>query len=46
MNIKKASNIVEQINNVIQNWKHYASQTNVSVELTNSIGKTLLNLKK
>ena len=46
MNIKKASNIVEQINNVIQNWKQYASQTNVSVELTNSIGKTLLNLNK
>ncbi|MCX6235745.1 MAG: type II toxin-antitoxin system HipA family toxin [Bacteroidetes bacterium] len=43
MNIKKAENIVNQINKTVQNWKHYATQVDVSPELTGAIQKTLIN---
>jgi len=42
MNIKRASAIIDHINNVVRNWKNYAGQVNVSPELTNAIQSTLI----
>lgn len=44
MNIKKAYNILNQINSIIQNWPEYAAKVAVNPELAQSIQKTLLNL--
>ena len=46
MNIKKASNIVSQVNEVVKNWAHYARQTNVYPPLRDTINNTLINLNK
>ncbi len=42
---KKASEIIDQINNQVNNWPKYANEVNVSPELRDGIAKTLLNLK-
>lgn len=42
---KKADRIVEEINETVNQWKKFAKAFEVSKELTNHIGKTLLNLK-
>ena len=44
MNIKKAANIVTQINEVVNNWPKYAEETKVNPELRDAINKTLINL--
>lgn len=44
MNIKKAANIVSQINEVVKNWANYAGQTKVDPTLRDAINKTLINL--
>jgi serine/threonine-protein kinase HipA len=44
MNIKKAANIINQINAVVQDWQHYAEEINVSPELRNAICTTLINI--
>jgi serine/threonine-protein kinase HipA len=44
MNIKKAGNIITQINEVVMNWHSYAEDTKVKPELRDAIGKTLINL--
>jgi serine/threonine-protein kinase HipA len=46
MNIKKAANIVSQVNEIVKNWAHYARQTNVYPSLRNTINNTLINLNK
>ena len=42
MHIKKADQIVNQINNVVNNWGYYAEQTNVNPKLKDAINKTLI----
>ena len=42
MNIKKAADIIDQINAIIQNWKKYAEKTGVSNDKSNAIQKTLV----
>jgi serine/threonine-protein kinase HipA len=44
MNIKKAENIIHQINEVVNNWPIYAEETKVNVDLRDAIFKTLINL--
>jgi serine/threonine-protein kinase HipA len=44
MNIKKAAAIIEQVNDVIQNWKHYAAEVMVDEKLAKAISKTLIKL--
>ncbi len=44
MNIKKADAIISQVNAVISKWNDFAAQTNVKVDLKDSITKTLLLL--
>jgi serine/threonine-protein kinase HipA len=41
MHIKKATFIIDQIHDIIQNWKHYAKKVDVNTALTNAIQKTL-----
>lgn len=41
-NIKKAERIIEEIKAVVCDWNKYSSNANVSVELSNSISKTLI----
>ncbi|MEA1897219.1 MAG: type II toxin-antitoxin system HipA family toxin [Bacteroidota bacterium] len=41
MNIKKAENIINQINEIVQNWKNYAGRVDVSNDKTIAIHKTL-----
>ena len=43
---KKASEIIFEINSVVQKWKEFADEVRVSPGLRNAIGNTLLNLKK
>ncbi len=43
-NINKASKIIEEIRTVVSNWNQYSAKANVSVELSNSISKTLGDL--
>jgi serine/threonine-protein kinase HipA len=45
MNIKKADQIVTQINEVVNNWPNYAEETKVNRDLRDAISKTLINLK-
>ncbi len=42
MNVKKAANIVNQINEVVSNWPKYAEETLVKPELRDAINKTLI----
>lgn len=44
MNIKKANNIVDQINEVVSNWPKYAKETNVNPNLRDAIKATLIHL--
>ena len=44
MSIKKAPNIIDQINLIVQNWSHYADRVEVSHELESAIQKTLINI--
>jgi serine/threonine-protein kinase HipA len=44
MKKNKANNIINEINDIIQNWHHYAQEVQVSTELKNSIHSTLLDL--
>ena len=41
MHIKKAAYIIDQIHDIVQNWKHYAMKVDVSPALTRAIQKTL-----
>jgi serine/threonine-protein kinase HipA len=41
---KKAASIIEEINNIVSQWKKYANEVNVQSELRDTIAKTLLNL--
>jgi len=43
MNIKKAGNIITQINETVKNWQSYAEETKVKPELRDAINKTLIN---
>lgn len=42
---KKASNIIDEINHVVNQWKKYADEVEVNPDLRDNIKKTLLNLK-
>jgi len=42
---KKSSEIIDQINDEVNNWKQHANEVNVSPELQEGIAKTLLKLK-
>ena len=46
MNIKRGSNIVNQINEVVSNWSRYAEETYVIPELRDAINSTLINLNR
>ena len=43
---KKASEIIDEINDTVNQWKKFADEVNVNSILHNEIAKTLLNLKK
>jgi len=43
---KKASEIVDEINDTVNDWKKFANELNVKPVLRDEIGKTLLKLKK
>jgi serine/threonine-protein kinase HipA len=44
MSIKKAEQIVVQLNEIVQKWPHYAELTKVDPRLRDAIHKTLINL--
>jgi serine/threonine-protein kinase HipA len=44
MNIKRAKQIIEEVNNAIKNWRNYADQMNVDIQLRDAIGKTLIEI--
>lgn len=44
MHIKKANGIIQQINEVVSQWKVYAGETKVAPALSKSIAKTLVQL--
>lgn len=46
MNIKKAANIISEINTKVQNWNNYADKVDVNKKQRDSIRETLLNLEK
>jgi serine/threonine-protein kinase HipA len=43
-NLKKAKQIIFEINETVQNWKKYAKAVDVKPALSNAIHKTLLNI--
>jgi serine/threonine-protein kinase HipA len=43
MNIKKADQIVTQVNEIVKKWKLYADKVQVDKKLTDAIGKTLIH---
>ena len=43
MNIKKAEDIIDEINTIVNSWEDFAKQAKVSQEKTNAIRQTLLN---
>lgn len=43
---KKASEIIDEINDTVHQWQRFASDVNVQPALREQIAKTLLNLKK
>lgn len=46
MNIKRAKNIITEINTTVQDWNKYANQVNVKATLRDKIKSTLLNFKE
>jgi serine/threonine-protein kinase HipA len=44
MNIRKAIDIINQINDVVQNWSKYAGETGVDMEIEKAVKSTLLKL--
>jgi serine/threonine-protein kinase HipA len=44
MNIKKAKDIVKQINDIVSNWRHYAQQVEVNPRLIEAIESTFVRL--
>ena len=44
MNVKRPDRIIDEVNAVVQNWKIYADQVNVTVRKRDAISATLLNL--
>lgn len=44
MNIRKAIDIIDQINDVVQNWSKYAGETGVDMEIEKAVKSTLLKL--
>ncbi len=42
--LKKASEIIDEINETVNQWSKYADETQVDAKLRDSIGKTLVNL--
>lgn len=44
MNIKKATQLIEQVSDVVSQWNSYANKVNVERKLRDSIGKTLIEL--
>ncbi|MEX0813761.1 MAG: type II toxin-antitoxin system HipA family toxin [Chitinophagales bacterium] len=44
MNIKKAKQVIDQINEVVKNWNTYAEEIKVKTELRDAIEKTLVHL--
>jgi serine/threonine-protein kinase HipA len=42
---KKASEIIDEINDTVNQWKEFADEVNVNTTLRDEIAKTLLNLK-
>lgn len=45
INLKKASEIIEEINTTVNNWEYYANKVNVEPTLRDEIKRNLLNLK-
>ena len=45
MSIKKADQILKQINGVVNHWSKYAEQTKVNGDLREAIKKTLINYR-
>jgi len=43
--LRKASEIIDEINETVNRWKNYADEVHVSPKLRDEIGKTLLNLR-
>ena len=43
---KKASEIIDEINDTVNQWEKFANEINVKSTLRGAIAKTLLNLKK
>ncbi len=43
---KKASEIIDHINDTVNQWKKFADEVNVKISLRDEIAKTILNLKK
>jgi serine/threonine-protein kinase HipA len=44
MNVRKAKDIIEQVNDVVQNWSKYAGETGVDGEIEMAVKSTLLKL--
>ena len=44
MHVKKANGMIQQISEVVSEWKVYAAETKVKPALSNSIAKTLLKI--
>jgi serine/threonine-protein kinase HipA len=42
--LRKASEIIDEINGTVNRWKEYANEVQVDPKLRTAIGKTLLNL--
>ncbi|MBE0679167.1 MAG: hypothetical protein IH592_10435 [Bacteroidales bacterium] len=43
--LKKASDIIDEINETVNTWKKYADEIQVATRLRDEIGNTLLILK-
>ena len=43
--LRKASEIIDEINGTVNRWKEYADEVQVDPKLRDEIGKTILNLK-
>ena len=44
MNVRKAKDIIDQVNDVVQNWSKYAAETGVDGEIEKAVKSTLLKL--
>jgi len=44
MNVRKAKDIIDQVNDVVQNWSKYAGETGVDGEIEKAVKSTLLKL--